>query len=1402
MSIRMSRISTTLAEARTGDEEGPDLDKTYDAIVIGSGYGGAISAQMLTEAGKSVLLLERGREILPGDYPRDLQAAMRDTQITTAKDGRLTDNNGMLDLRIAKDMSVVIGCGLGGTSLVNANVALPADRRVFDQTDATGRKLWPAAYQKDGEAWAEGDEANSMPNAYKGARHGLGSTPLPEHYDLPKLRALEQSAKAMNQPFERPPINVTFENGRNAFGNPQAGCTLCGDCCGGCNYGAKNTTLMNYLPHAAANGAVIVAEAEVSTVTQAGDGTWHVRAATFGEPAGTGLDLKARRVVLAAGTLGSTEILMRSAQAGLPVAQTALGTGFSGNGDVLAFGFDANITGSGAAQTTPTDPPPLHSIGAGAHDPTGRDGGPYRPGPCIAGTIRVDMEEHSPLRDGVLIEEGVAPGALSMIYPAIFFGDDVTTASFSRFSDATRRLQDIATLGNDLMTDSGLAGLSYSGATARMQSYLLMSHDDAGGEIVLDDRDPDAPAPVTVSWPDVGRQFPFPRDNEILRQASDAIEANYLPNPIWSAPYGWKLVTTHPVGGCRMADSPEAGVVDADCRVYTGAGSQVHEGLMICDGAVIASSLGVNPLLTISAITIRAMNALIEREDWQKKPMKPAQSAHLDSTPPEPQPSEMAKAAQHIEAAVAILENYVCRIGTAPDTVRRELRTRVEDLFADMPRAKRWGLDSATWIAFETADMSRDIKPALTTVAGYLRQALDVLNSGKPEAEVARDLVALLSEIAGDFPPGLAFSEEMEGALSEVHESRPHPISNAYAIAAKEGAVAGHHIVGLFAISSADVAHMLSEDSDHRAGLSGSLSLTGPDGSTQTQILTDGTFQLLRRDGTEVASWQMIYEGTLADGGEFRGVKTLRRRAGSNWWTDLTTLDVDLTRPGKPALRGRMTLGVQDLVKQAQTVHGTMASDATLFGLASRFLFRVGDHNLKWLVQQKDFINPAIRYAIARFGVQNGGTGEAALTAIGAMQGAEFFGRLIFEVYGGLPAYLYNFPARNAPEDPMPPLAGMKSETVTHITPAGAPISLTRFQGGPKGPVIVANGFGFRGMGFAMNTYPAGQDQSLVGMLANAGYDVWIFDHRASPGNDTPGTQPAVNYTIDDVAAIDWPWAVEAVRKATGAQDVQLMVHCLGALTAMMALMGGHMGHVRNMIVSQFSVHPVTSWFNQMKADTHFAQLLHGDAESRMAATLAAMTGNPVIERLARSRDLFDLRTRVPPTGPMPQQAQLDSAIDALVYAVPFPTGEPCNSPTCHRVFGVFGPVYNHDQLNAATHDALNHVVGPVATWPFVQLSRIMQQGKAVSAAGKDIYFDTPKRLDFPIHFISGEMNQLVLPSTTLRTQKWLQAVLPESAAKFTRRVYRGYGHMDCLVGRNAARDVIPDLIGWLRAQG
>jgi len=316
---------------------------------------------------------------------------------------------------------------------------------------------------------------------------------------------------------------------------------------------------------------------------------------------------------------------------------------------------------------------------------------------------------------------------------------------------------------------------------------------------------------------------------------------------------------------------------------------------------------------------------------------------------------------------------------------------------------------------------------------------------------------------------------------------------------------------------------------------------------------------------------------------------------------------------------------------------------------------------------------------------------------------------------------------------------------------------------------------------------------------------VWIFDHRASPANMDAAGKVNIEYTMDDIANIDWPWAVDfvrATRKSEGTDkgSVQLLVHCLGGLTAMMALQKGNISGVRQMIVSQFTSMPVPGWFNQMKADLGLAGYIHDGVGNTLAEAIGKCVGNPALTAVLKGSTSFDLRTTIPPTGTPTDQQSLDLLINTALWNVPFPPGESCLNPTCHRVFGVFGPVYCHAQLNEATHDALNDIAGPVATLAFEQLALIMQTGRAVDASGGDVYFGNPAALDFPIHFISGALNQLVMPETTLRSQRWLQEALPGSAAKFTRQVFPGYGHLDCLVGRTAATDVLPSLLDRLKA--
>ena len=123
----MARLSSSVA----------DMKSRYDVVVVGSGYGGAIAACRLAEAGWRVCVLERGREIRPGEYPDTAAKAAAEIQVDLP--GRhYFSPTALFDFRLNREMNVLVGCGLGGTSLINANVALEPEKAVFEA------KEWPA----------------------------------------------------------------------------------------------------------------------------------------------------------------------------------------------------------------------------------------------------------------------------------------------------------------------------------------------------------------------------------------------------------------------------------------------------------------------------------------------------------------------------------------------------------------------------------------------------------------------------------------------------------------------------------------------------------------------------------------------------------------------------------------------------------------------------------------------------------------------------------------------------------------------------------------------------------------------------------------------------------------------------------------------------------------------------------------------------------------------------------------------------------------------------------------------------------------------------------------------------------------------------------------------------------
>ncbi|MGD8527257.1 MAG: GMC oxidoreductase [Methyloceanibacter sp.] len=516
-----------------------DMRPSYDVVVVGSGYGGGIAAARLSRAGQHVCVLERGREVPVGGFPSRLPELRRELQVTNGAK-RSGSRTGLYDVRLGSDINVVVGCGLGGGSLINAGVALHPDARVFAD------EAWPNAVRDDGLLELGFARASAM---LRPTRHA--SAPA-----LTKYQALEAASGVFGTPPVTAPVTVSFDDTVNPAGIAQAACTLCGDCCSGCNVGAKNSIAVTYLADAKTHGAEIFTELSVSSVEKLTSG-WRVHFRST-DDAEDGSYVDAKTVFLGAGTLGSTEILLRSRDRGLKTSDR-LGSGFSANGDIIAFA----LGGKNRANAVGVGHPPKF-----AEDPVG---------PCVAGQI--ELPDNADLSASMIIQEGTMPSSVAPLLPVFFVAG-------GRLLGAAQSL---------------IKGV-YKGPLAHLQSFFCVSHDEALGHLVLKD---DA---LEVDWPDVAKQDVYARVDAALTKAAEAVGGRYIKNPLVATNMGTRPTTAHPLGGCGMGEAAESGTVNHKCQVFAGpSGAETHAGLYVCDGSIIPRSLGCNPLLTISALSERAM---------------------------------------------------------------------------------------------------------------------------------------------------------------------------------------------------------------------------------------------------------------------------------------------------------------------------------------------------------------------------------------------------------------------------------------------------------------------------------------------------------------------------------------------------------------------------------------------------------------------------------------------------------------------------------------------------------------------------------------------------------------------------------------------------------------------------
>lgn len=552
-----------------------ELKPSYDVVVIGSGYGASVLATRLQERASGggadkeprVCVLERGRELEPGDFPSTLEA-LRETMQADVLGEPVGSRLGLFDFHVSRDIDVLVGCGLGGTSLINGSIAIQPDPRLFDES------CWPQEIRDD-------RDCGKLEAYYDLARTVLRPAQYPSTMKTPaKLDALERASANSGGAFSRCFVNLHFgPAGTNPSGVHQRPCINCGDCVTGCNFEAKNTLPFTYLPLAKSFGAHIFTQCDVRYITKEPGGyAVHFQRVETGKEA-VKIDhvVHARAVVIGAGVLGSTGILLRSSIPGLELSPR-LGQRFSGNGDAVTLGYNCD--------------PEVDTIGFGNAALTG-ERRPDRPtGATLLGIVdrRFPTE---PALNGIIIEEGAFPSGLTkLLLPLVQL---IAASGKETGTGIVHWLREREREGLDLVNDAK------NGALDHTMLYFTMGHDGSAGTISLDGR-----GNTHISWPNLAEVPYFQVADGEVRKLTERLGGMHVRNPLWSNMLAKNLITVHALGGCAMGADVTSGVVDHAGRVFDGANAgAVHRGLYVADGSIIPMSLGVNPLLTITALSER-----------------------------------------------------------------------------------------------------------------------------------------------------------------------------------------------------------------------------------------------------------------------------------------------------------------------------------------------------------------------------------------------------------------------------------------------------------------------------------------------------------------------------------------------------------------------------------------------------------------------------------------------------------------------------------------------------------------------------------------------------------------------------------------------------------------------------
>ncbi|HVK78869.1 MAG TPA: GMC family oxidoreductase [Kofleriaceae bacterium] len=529
--------------------------REVDFVVVGSGFGGSVSALRLAEKGYSVVVLERGRRFAATDFPRTNWNARKSLWMPAAK------CFGILRLSFLSDVFVLSGSGVGGGSLVYANTLYVPPDPFFASPAWAGLKDWKRAL---------------LP-FYRRAQFMLGVTQ--NQFESEPDAVLADVARELGREdtYVRTPVAVFFGKPGERVPDPyfggagpeRAGCVLCGGCMVGCRHEAKNTLDKNYLYLAERLGAEVVPlRTVVDVAARAGGGYDVTHVASGAWVARDRQVIRARNVVMAAGVLGTVQLLLECQRRGsLPGLSRALGRHVRTNSEAI--------------------------LGVKSRKPGLR----YDRGIAITSSIHPDADTH------------------------------VEVVRYSDGSDALAPLGTLLTdgggrmprwlryLGNVARHPLGFARTLWPFGTARRGVYLLVMQTlDNSISLGLRRRWRRLWRRAMDTSPGEGPPSPtyIPLGNQVARTFAkkvDGVAKSSILEVLFDVP-----TTAHILGGAVIAGSPDDGVIDTRHQAFG------HPGLYVVDGSMIPANLGVNPSLTITALAEHAMSQIPTKDGATVRP--------------------------------------------------------------------------------------------------------------------------------------------------------------------------------------------------------------------------------------------------------------------------------------------------------------------------------------------------------------------------------------------------------------------------------------------------------------------------------------------------------------------------------------------------------------------------------------------------------------------------------------------------------------------------------------------------------------------------------------------------------------------------------------------------------------